>query len=146
MYCNLVWARTFDKFLKPLTTLQKRAVRLCCNASFRAHTSPLFKSLKLLKLPDIFSQGTSLFMYKLKNAMLSVTFYDSFCLNSDVHSFNTRKRGDFHLPKFTNSFLQNKSIRYQGPKKWNSMNSNLKGATNYIAFKGKLKSTILATY
>ena len=141
-----MWARTSNNLLKPLIILQKRAVRLCCNASFRAHTSSLFKSLNLLKLPDILSQRTLLFMYKLLNDLLPVTFYDSFHLNSDVHSFNTRTKNDFHLPKFTNSFLQNKSIRYQGPHKWNSMSSYLKGIKNHNAFKLKLKRTILATY
>ena len=145
-YCNFVWARTFNKLIKPLIILQKQAVCLYCCASFRAHTSSLFKSLNLLKLPDILSQWTSLFMYKLKNDLLPVMFYDSFNLNSDVYFFNTTKKNDFHVPKFTNLFLQNKSIRYQGPHKWNYMLSHLKGVKNHNAFKLKLKRTILATY
>ena len=102
--------------------------------------------MKLLKFADILSQGTSLFMYKLKYSMLPDTFYDSFRLNSDYHTINTRKKDDFRLPKFANSFLQNRSIRFQWSKKWNSLNNNLMGTSNYISFKNKLKSTILATY
>ena len=145
-YCNLVWGRTFDKLLKPLFILQKRAVRLCSCAPFRAHTSPLFNSMKLLKLPDILFQNTLLFMFKFRNNMLPVTFFNSFHLNSDLHSLNTRRKDDYHLPKFRNSYLLNKSIRYQGPLKWNSLNHSLKGETNFNAFKREVKRTILATY
>ena len=141
-----MWGRTFDKLLKPLFILQKRAVRLCSCAPFRAHTSPLFNSMKLLKLPDILFQNTLLFMFKFRNNMLPVTFFNSFHLNSDLHSLNTRRKDDYHLPKFRNSYLLNKSIRYQGPLKWNSLNHSLKGETNFNAFKREVKRTILATY
>ena len=33
---------------------KKRAIRIVTNSKFSAHTDPLFKSLKLLKIKDVF--------------------------------------------------------------------------------------------
>ena len=145
-YCNLVWGRTFEKFLEPLYLLQKRAVRLCCGAPFRAHTTKLFSKLKFLKLRDILFHNTLLLMFKLKNHMFPTTFSNYFLFNSDVHSINTRRKNDYHLPKFTNAFLFDKSIRYQGPVKWNALSNELKNEGGFGVFKNQTKKKILATY
>ena len=121
-YCNLVWGRAYKRFYMPLFILQKRAVRLCCNEHYRAKTSPLFKSLHLLKLPDLITHNTLLFMYKFKYGLLPSTFSDFFPLNSAIHNVNTRGKNKFYIPRFRTSFLQRNSIRYQGPVHWNAIN------------------------
>ena len=48
---------TFSDFAK------KKAIQIITFSDFRAHTSPLFKRLNLLKLPDIVYLNTALFMH-----------------------------------------------------------------------------------
>ena len=53
--CCEVWGRirSFDKCITPITIIQKKAVRLLCKCHYKAHPSPLFKKLKILKFSDL---------------------------------------------------------------------------------------------
>lgn len=52
-YCSVIWGSNYVSTLKPLTVIQKRAIRIISGASPLAHTSPLFRDLKVLKLTDL---------------------------------------------------------------------------------------------
>ena len=43
-----VWGFTYPTYLKPVTTLQKRVVRIMTFSDPRSHSEPLLKSLRLL--------------------------------------------------------------------------------------------------
>ena len=58
----VVWGNTYNSLLKPLITLQKKAVRIMTFSNFREHSSPLFKMLNILKFPDLISYRLALFM------------------------------------------------------------------------------------
>ena len=53
LYGITMWGNTYQVYLTKLMTTQKKIVRCIAGAYFNAHTDPLFKSLKLLKLPDM---------------------------------------------------------------------------------------------
>ena len=65
VYCNLVWGKTNDTHLKSLRTPQKKIIRIVTNQHYLSHTSPLFKQLGILKLPDIFNYLLEIYMFKL---------------------------------------------------------------------------------
>ena len=46
-YSCEVWGRSFDKYITPVTIIQKKTARLICH--YKAHSSPLFKKLTILK-------------------------------------------------------------------------------------------------
>ena len=48
-YCLMAWGFNCNR----LYTLQKKAIRIISQSKYNAHTSPLFKKLKLLKLQDL---------------------------------------------------------------------------------------------
>ena len=52
-YCLVVWGSNYEANLKPIITVQKRAIRLISGAGRISHSSPLFRELKLLKLVDL---------------------------------------------------------------------------------------------
>ena len=52
-YCVGVWGSTYPSNLKKVVTLQKRAIRIISKSKFHAHTDPLFKELKMLKLDSV---------------------------------------------------------------------------------------------
>ena len=49
-YCNEIWGNTYPSNVKCLFTLQKKAIRLICNADKLAHTNAMFKDMSILKL------------------------------------------------------------------------------------------------
>ena len=53
-YGITVWGQMCASYIDPIIKLQKKAVRIVSNQSLLCHTIPIFKTLKLLKLPDIF--------------------------------------------------------------------------------------------
>ena len=53
-YGTIVWGQAFASYLEPLFKLQKRAVGAISNQTFLAHSHPIFKGLKLLRIDDIF--------------------------------------------------------------------------------------------
>ena len=59
-YCNIIWASTYRTRLVCLTNLQKRVMRIICNAP----TKSLFLTLGILPFESINKLQVGLFMYK----------------------------------------------------------------------------------
>ena len=57
--------------------LQKRAMRTITNSWYRAHTTPLFKSLNILKSNYLYWLMVLKFYYKLENKLLP-SYFDEF--------------------------------------------------------------------
>ena len=53
-YGIVVWGATYDNYLQPVFTSQKKVIRAMTFSKQRDHSSPLFSQLKLLKLCDIY--------------------------------------------------------------------------------------------
>ena len=70
IYGILTWGNTYPTTLLPIFILQKKVVRLITFSAFDAHSSPLFKSLNIMKLHDLVEYCTAVFMYKFKNNCL----------------------------------------------------------------------------
>ena len=108
-YCLLAWGYKVDR----LFSIQKRAVRIINKADFNAHSEPIFKGLKLLKLQDIYKLQLLKFHYKLKNETLPV-YFRNFPLfqNSSIHDYNTRGRGNIFITR-TSRIYVDQCIRHQ---------------------------------
>ena len=52
-YGIIAWGNTYSSTLKPLYVLQKKALRLMTFSKFDEHSSPLFKTLIIIKLRDL---------------------------------------------------------------------------------------------
>ena len=80
-----------------LFKLQKRALRIMTNSKYNAHTEPLFKDLKLLKLDGIFYIQCMKFFYKFTNNTLPKYFHSLFIYNPDIYEIMTRNHNQLHL-------------------------------------------------
>ena len=76
-----------------LQLLQKRSVRVISSSKYNAHTDPLFKKLRLIKLADLFTLNVLKMYYKFKHA----------CLPSHVENM---------FEEFSQSRARNPSITY----------------------------------
>ena len=80
-------------------------------------------------------------MYRYKNSLLHNSFNDMFLLNCDVHvhSYNTRSKNFFRLPYWRTN-VRKFSLRFQGPKIFNSLSPEIQNASSNALFNSKLKS------
>ena len=114
-------------WLTPILQLQKRATRVMTFSKFHEHSSPIFKRLNIVKLPDRVFLNIAVFMYKFHNTRLPAVFDTFFTQVNKRHNYNTRSASNmfYTLPKVrTNYGIFN--IRFKGPKVWNSISENLK--------------------
>ena len=135
-YGNILWGGSYATHLKPLELLQKKLIRIICNTTYLAHTTPLFKLTGILKLPDIHTYITALHMYKLtKNPNF----------NNNAHQYNTRNRSNIQ-PQFQRLTTTQKSLNYTGPKIWNSIPIEIKNKPSLQSFKNHLKQHLIDQY
>ena len=73
-YCLVLWGTNYDRIFK----LKKKAVRIILLAHYKSHTSPLFKSLGILNIKDMYIVANILrhMQYKL------VHFIYECCINN----------------------------------------------------------------
>ena len=103
MYCSLIlshllfaitsWGFEWER----LSKLQKRAIRIITNNKYNAHTDPLFKSLKLLKIKDIFDAQCMKIWYKFVNNNVPTYFASMVTYNRELYDIQTRSHELLHL-------------------------------------------------
>ena len=79
------------------------------NRKYNAHTDPLFKSLKLIKIKDIFGVQCMKFWYKLVNSNVPTYFASKFRYNHELYEIQTRSHERLHLYPFRTSNARNAS-------------------------------------
>ena len=144
-YCNIVWGNCSLTKINSLLLLQKKSLRIITKSSYLSHSEPMFYRLKTLKIQDIHTLQTGIFMYKYTHKQLPSLFNDFFNLNSNIHSYPTRHSTDYHLenPK---TIIAQKSVRHHGPDTWNYLPLTLKQSSSLQSFKALLKKNMLSKY
>ena len=86
---KMVGSNTMIK-LHRLETQQKRAIRSITHSKYNEHTSPMFKSLNILKLKDIHEIELAKFAFMHQERSLPRPLLNIYNQNALVHSYNTR--------------------------------------------------------
>ena len=110
LYGIIIWGGTYQAHLHPLIILQKRSVRLISNASYLAHSEPLFLSNRILKFNDVFIFEIAKFIFR---SQYNINFHRN-------HTYTTRNR-DLLLPAFQRLSNTQKSVYCKGIHIWNSL-------------------------
>jgi len=135
-YCVVVWGGASKVHIDKLVLLQKRALRVITNSSYREHTNPLFIRTRILKLEDLYKFELCIYMYKR-------------CALGEIvragHSYDTRKREDA-IPVFQRLSLSQNSLSYAAPRAWNALPDHLRCMPNLNRFKSELKAYLLSNY
>lgn len=144
-YGITAWGNANATHIQRLIVLQKRAIRIVAHAPFLAHTQPLFASLKILRLNEMYMYQSAIFMYLCQHLLLPSSLQALFSLNNKFHNYDTRSANKFHLPK-THLSLYQRSIIYSGPRLWNSLPSAIRDSKSLNVFKLRYKSFLLNSY
>ena len=139
-YCNIVWTSTYPSRLKSLFMLQKKD-RIMTSAKYKENPKPLFQSLKILNILNIYELNVylmALFMYSYFNENLPSYFNNYFKLNEIIHSHNTWTASNIFIDyKRTN--YGKFSLKFREAQIWNKLPKDLKRFKLYRQFKQSSK-------
>ena len=134
----------------PLHLLQKKALRIIDNSHYIAHTEPICKIHRLLKIPDMFSIALWKFYHKLMNNKLPACFSTVKPRFPEIVKHYEIRNPVFHLPAIKHKFAEN-SLQYCLIKLINEehnfgMMSDKVERTSFHSFKVFIKHSVLDTY
>ena len=90
-YCTIVWGDKNNSNLDSLFITQKKIIRIYTNSIWLEHTTPLFLSLKKIKIRDFYTHQIAVHMYRYHNDLLPPGLpNNSFTVQSDIHNYNAR--------------------------------------------------------
>ena len=138
------WGMTYESYLNPLFILQKKILRCIKFEPFLSHSTPIFQSLKTLKIVDVLHLNILTFVYKSINKLSPSCFHDYFQPNSSVHRIGTRHatRGDLFKSIKNTTLYGLQTIQYFGSKLWNTLPLFIRVASSTVVFRSKLKRFI----
>ena len=137
-YCCSIWGQCNKSDTDSIIKLQKQAACLILDADRYAPSAPLFTQLNWQTFEDITHYRKALMVFKALNnqspTYLTYLFQPA-CTNTH-HSLRSKTSNKLYIPK-----AHHKSLRYNGPKVWNSLNDKTRYARTighfrreYIAF------------
>ena len=144
-YCHLIWGKAASIHLSRLIRLQKKALRIICKAQYNAHTEPLFKVCRIIKLPDLYTYLLSLFIFKHLNGKFHLQYTSAFnpLVFMPTPDLQTRSSSQplLSIPLCRTSKRQN-TISYNAPKLYNEflLPLNLHICPSIFIFKKSLQS------
>ena len=115
---------------------------------FFSPSTPIFFSLKILKLKDMIHHDILKFVYRSLNGLSLSHFHNYFQLSNTVHSHETRQaaRGDIFQSIRNTFFYGLRSMKYFGAKLWNGIPTFIKMPVSFNIFKSKLKEFLVNGY
>ena len=116
---------------KTLQRLQNRAARIALRRDSSKYT---FNVLGWAELETKRKRHKCVLVYKCLNNLVPQYLSDYFTINYNVHSYNTRRRPDLHLPKVKLS-LGKRTFRYSGSALFNLSPCSMQEAASLSSFK-----------
>ena len=132
-YAIGAWGSVPKTTLNHLNVLHIKLIRAMNFASYRSHATSIYHQLNLLKINDIYHLKIAKMMHCLHNGKLPQTFDDYFVPVTSVHTHLTRKAT--HCKYFLHSISSEhckRSIKYHGPKIWDSVHNALQQLSSIL--------------
>ena len=125
-YMLLVWGYDYE----PILALQKKALRVIYSKHPRCHSDPLFKSSKIMKIPDLHTLAQLKFCHKYIGGQLPQYLASiPFNTNDDFHHYDTRHSELLRLPQ-PRTERGRKCLRNSVPNLLNSLPSDIRYCLN----------------
>ena len=122
---------------------QKKAIRIIQSLAYNSSTHSHFKSLGLLKVPDLYKLQVAVRIFSYIRGNCPSPF--DFITHSQQHDYNTRIRDSLSAPQVYKSKSKS-SFKYRGIGIWNSIPDQIKESSNVRIFKGRYKNFLLSLY
>ena len=143
-YCCIAWGGAGATALHKIVVLQNREIRIITHSPFRSFTSPIYKSLNLLKICDIHFLHIAIFMFKFKHSLLPAPCMHYCKFNSS--SYGLRKINYFIIPPCRTK-IREQSISIAGPRLWGSLPISFQDSNNLMmSFQRNVFAYFLSLY
>ena len=110
-YGIITWGNANNCILKPLVTLQKRAIRVIHNAHYNSHTEPKFKSSGILRIPDLLVYQSLIFLFDYLLNKLPPSFNGTFTVNCErPNARPTRQSKLLFVPQCHSAFMRKQPL------------------------------------
>jgi hypothetical protein len=145
-YCLPAWGSTHSTYLMRVKLLQKKILRVICNADNLAHSAPLARFSNLLLFDEVYVLRTAkLCHFIMYNCDLSK--FDAAAALFERLNTNTSLRTASNLPvNYCRTACRQRSVFIASVKVWNSLPPLLKGEPNPIKFLNDLKRLLYCRY
>ena len=145
-----VWGCANQALIQKLFILQKKAIRAITFSDFRAHTSPIFKDINVLKVNDLFQYQVSSIMWDYDHNTLPKSLNSLFTKTKSTHSHRTRfaNADKLTIDKVNSHRYGDMSFKVIGATKLNELKDFdfYNDARSKKCFLDSLKNHILITY
>ena len=143
-YCILAWGGAKQAYLHPLLLLQKRICRIITDSNYYAHTGPLFKQLKMLRIKDLYLINCQIFMYKTMVLDKHQEFRRQIAL-LQVHQYYETRNSQLRNA-YCRIDICKQSLLYNSINAWNILNDDVKNIVSLNTFKNVCKNQIILYY
>ena len=145
-----VWGCANQELINKLFILQKKAIRAITFSDFRAHSSPIFKDLGILKIYDLFQYQVSSLMWDFDHNTLPKSLNVLFKKTRNMHAYSTRfvNSDKLTIPRVNSSAYGDKSFQVIGAVKLNQLKDcdYYNNALTKQSFLKSLKETMVGKY
>ena len=124
-YGSILFTKVTKATMKPIIILQKKAIRIICNAGYRDSTAPLFKIEKILPFENIIFYNICRFMHDFSFNNLPRDFDGTWQKINEIHAHVTRNNNNFFIVNTNKNYLK-KFPLFHFPKLWNTLPNNIK--------------------
>ena len=139
------WFAASKNLTDRIFIFQKKAIRAIFDLPYNAHTSNFFKTLRILKLHDIYNLQVGKIMYSAIKKGTYSKIAEALSFKSLVHQHRTRQIEQLNIPRYTRTKSQ-RSLLFTGTKLWNQISSIVDCEVSFSAFKLHLKEHYLDIY
>ena len=130
-YTDVVWSESPVGCSQSLQKLQNRAARIILQRESSRNT---FDTLDWVELSTRRQIHKCVLVFKCLNNLVPEFLSGYFVRNTSIHSYNTRRKNNLHLPK-PNLSLGKRSFMYSGSLLYNSLPDKIKNTVSLTKFK-----------
>ncbi|MFZ2538662.1 MAG: reverse transcriptase family protein [Oscillospiraceae bacterium] len=143
-YCCIIWAGSEKTvMLEKILKIQKKYCRIITFSKFIAPSKPLFISLHLLDIYNIYAHQLAVHMFIHLHNMLPSHLLLHFPTHESMHNYNTRRKADLRTV-YCRTALRHNSFLVSGPKYWNQLPTSIKNSPSVRVFKKRFKLFLLS--
>lgn len=145
-YCIEVWGNACSSYLYPLLILQKKCIRIVCNAPYLEHCKPLAKNLNVLLLNDLYFVSVAVLMYKAFHDNVGNTGYFGLFTKTSLLYTRTRQANVNFYVSLVNTNVRKSSVFHVGVNIWNNLPLEVKLSKSVNVFRKCCKQNIIDIY
>ena len=148
-YAISVWGAAPNSSIDRIEKNHKKGLRHVCNAKYNAHTEPLFKRERLLKLSDLYKLQCVKIMHKKINKKLHPYHTSKLLTNYELTGKYTRNSEEIHINELDKTLATVNSINLKIGTLWNELESEIKNKAHKISittFTKNVKKMYISKY